>query len=330
MVATHNNVATKDEAAAAGSNSLQYTLVKAGVLMVYHMILEYLGCNTAQFKFISFLVLTPFAKAIHFNKLRERKDQIQWLYSLVNDGIFAFIFLRLFIPYLQKGYFFLFPALNAAVFIILEMIQHRVMDRDEPYDILSTGKIQDNLLSIVVSSTFHYMSLHLDFDNDGMEKAQAFLVFFFLLVMLDGSFGLSHYATHVVPALWKRHGIHHQYKKERLNAFANFYSDFWDSCIMNSSIFMTGATLCMVFGRYHVSYMDIIYSAGSTHLRYTNKQMNLIYFFEWDLIDMFLGKHRIGNFHAQHHQDSSVNFCAYGIVSDDLIKAMVHPFRRPC
>jgi len=212
------------------------------------------------------------------------------------------------------------------VHIILELLQYRILHNDGSYEILSRGRFEDNLLAPVVCSSFYAVSRGVDFENSGMDKANSFLVFLILLFVIDLIFGCTHYLTHYIPSLWQRHVIHHKCRKEKLNAFAGFYSDFLDSVIMNISAIVTAVVLVICFGRYHVSYMDVVYAAGTSHLRYGEDQMNLMFFFEWDLIDMLLKKNRIGSYHAQHHHDSNINYSLYGIVSDGLIKAMMPSF----
>ena len=40
--------------------------------------------------------------------------------------------------------------------------------------------------------------------------------------------------------------VHHEYKKEDMTAFANFYGDFFDSFMMNSGVFASAFLISVV------------------------------------------------------------------------------------
>ena len=303
-----------------------YLIMKCGLLMIYYTFLEEFGLHTTNFKLHSFLVLTPLVKIWHFNKLQTKQDWIKFAYSIFNDYCHAIIYFKFFVPMLVGGLFSWFPILVSVVFIGFELLQHQILYRGDSYEILTTGRLEDNLLAPIVCTSFYIASRGVDFVNSGMGEAKSFLVFCFLMFVFDASFGINHYLEHNVKSLWGRHILHHQYKKEKINAFANFYSEFWDSIIMNCSLAVTAIALVICFGRYHISFMDVIFAAASSHLRYGENQMSLMFFFEWDLIDMALKRNRIGSYHANHHHDSNINYSVYGIVSDDMIKSIMPRF----
>jgi len=296
--------------------------------MAYYTILERYELHTMDFKFRSFIIMTPIVKVWHFNKLQDKKDLARYLYSIVNDFIHAVIYFKIFVPVLVGVHFAWFPLLVSAVCIIFELVQYKILYNDGSYEILTTGGYEDNLLSVAVCTAFYVASRGVDFENTGMDEAYSFVVFLCLAVLCDLAFGWSHYLTHNIPSLWRLHAIHHKYKKDKLNAFASFYADIWDSLIMTCSLTFTASALVIGFGRYHTSFMDLIYAGFATHLRYVENQMNLMFFFEWDLIDMALKKNRIASFHAMHHYDSNINFGAYGIVSDQVFKALTPNFAK--
>ena len=318
----------KDKETKSQGYSLSYFAAKSCLLMAYYTILERFALNTIDFKFQSFMILTPVVKFWHFNKLQDKKDLTRFIYSIVNDLIHAAIYFKMFVPVLVGIHFAWFPLLLSAVFIIFELLQYKILYNDGSYEILSTGRFEDNLLSVVMCSAFYVASRGVDFEKTGMGEAYSFVVFLFLVLLFDLTFGWSHYLTHNIPSLWRLHAIHHKYKREKLNAFASFYADIWDSLIMNCSLTVTAFGLVVGFGRYHTSYMDLIYAAFATHLRYVENQMNLMFFFEWDLIDMALKKNRIASYHAMHHHDSNINFGAYGILSDQVFKALNKNFAK--
>jgi len=316
---------TQKEAKSQGYQ-LSYIAAKSCLLMSYYTILERCGLHTIEFKFHSFLFLSTAVKIWHFNKLQEKQDWSRFLYSIFNDFCHAALYFKIYVPFLTGVHFAWFPLLASMVFIILELLQYRILHNDGSYEILSRGRFEDNLMAPVVCSSFYAMSRGVDFEDSGMDEAKSFLVFLLLLFVSDLSFGSTHYLQHSIPSLWNRHLIHHKCKKEKLNAFSGYYSDFWDFIITNIAAFVTAVVLIVCFGRYHTSFMDVVYAIGTTHLRYGEDQMHLMFFFEWDLIDMSLKKNRIGRYHALHHYDSNINYGIYGIVSDGLIKALMPSF----
>lgn len=296
--------------------------------MAYYTILERFGLHTFQFKYQSFIILTPVVKIWHYNKLRNKNDRTKFLYSIINDFIHAAIYFKIIVPVLVGVHFAWFPVLMAVIFIFFELLQYKFLYNDGSYVILSTGQLKDNLLAPIICSAFYVAARGVDFENTGMDEAYSFVVFLFLMILFDLSFGWSHYLSHNISSLWSLHTIHHKYKKDKLNAFAGFYADFWDSLIMNCSLTLTAFALVACFGRYHISYMDVIYAAGTSHLRYGENQMHLMFFFEWDLLDMLLKENRLGSYHAHHHHDSHVNYGAFGIVSDRLIDVLIPKFLK--
>ena len=315
-----------DKATKSQGYSLSFIAAKSCILMTYYTILERCGLHTTEFKFHSFLFLTSVVKIWHFNKLQEKQEWSRFFYSIFNDSCHAALYFKIYVPFFTGIHFVWFPLLASVFFITLELLQYRILHNDGSYEILIRGGFEGNLLAPVACGSFYVVSRGVDFENSGMDKANSFLVFLLLSILTDLIFGCTHYLTHDIPSLWQRHVIHHKCRKEKLNAFAGFYSDFLDSVIMNISAIVTAVVLVICFGRYHVSYMDVVYAAGTSHLRYGEDQMNLMFFFEWDLIDMLLKKNRIGSYHAQHHHDSNINYSLYGIVSDGLIKAMMPSF----
>ena len=150
-------------------------------------------------------------------------------------------------------------------------------------------------------------------------------MFVFFAMSIDFFFGTAHCLCHKISSLYKHHMVHHKYKKERLNAFATFYADLFDAFSMNYSILL--AAIIVYYTRtYDIAYMECIYAAGTTHLRYIQNQMNLLYFYEWDFLDMLLGVERIGCFHTEHHQSLNKNFSTYGLLSDKTIETILAPF----
>ena len=48
----------------------------------------------------------------------------------------------------------------------------------------------------------------------------------------------------------------------------------------------------------------------------------MMYFFEWDLLDMWFEQPRLAAYHARHHNELTENFSVFGLVSDDAIRSL--------
>jgi len=143
-------------------------------------------------------------------------------------------------------------------------------------------------------------------------------LFLVQLVAFDVVFGVAHYCSHRVPALWKLHKQHHEYQREDLNVFANFFANIYDSLLMNVG-FATSALLAVAMGGLsHFFMADLIFGAVRTHQKYVEETMQLCYYFEYDVLDMLFGATRISSFHNLHHEYSSKLYCGLGTLSDDF------------
>lgn len=296
----------------------RYTAGKCAALMAYYSLIDYLGLGLT-YKFVTFHISTPIVKYFHFNRLMTANDRRHYAVSIIHDFAFSTIWFGIFIPKLVGPLFWTFPITNAVALVAFEIVQHRTQYKNTDYEIMTSSNPLDYCLSLLFSVLFYLMSLYIDFDQP--PNSISFPVFLVIVFVLDVVFGLLHYATHVVPFLYKKHMVHHQYKKEKLNAFANFYSEFLDAVLMNAGFFPSALFMCWL-GRDYVPFMELTLLAGSTHSRYTDKQMNLMYFFEWDLIDIAFGAPRMASYHAHHHHALTEHFSAFGFISDDTIRSL--------
>ena len=160
----------------------------------------------------------------------------------------------------------------------------------------------DFMLAVVLSTTFYWLGTNLDFDRP--PDITTFPSFIAVLILSDLAFGILHYYSHTVPYLYKKHMVHHQYKRKNLNGMhqykrknlngmASFHAEFLDSCIMNAGAWLSAAFLGLAVGYNHVAYMDFLYAAALSHVRYSQRQMNLMFFFEFDLFDLVFAKERL-------------------------------------
>lgn len=107
-----------------------------------------------------------------------------------------------------------------------------------------------------------------------------------------------------------------------MTGFANFYAEFTDSLLMNAG-FLAPCLLVCWLGRFNVVLLELVLVGGSTHLRYTNN-MSMMYFFEWDLLDLIFAKPRLVTYHAHHHDTVKEHFSVFNMVSDETIRNIFH------
>mmetsp|Transcript_27969 Transcript_27969/g.49333 ORF Transcript_27969/g.49333 Transcript_27969/m.49333 type:complete len:155 (+) Transcript_27969:241-705(+) len=120
--------------------------------------------------------------------------------------------------------------------------------------------------------------------------------------------------------------VHYQYKRKNLNGMASFYAEFLDSCTMNAGAWLSAAFLGLAVGYNHVAYMEFLYADVLSDVRYSERQMNLMFFFEFDLFDLvfdlfdlLFAKERKSVFHGVHHDELNKNISIFGLIPDDWV-----------
>jgi hypothetical protein len=115
-----------------------------------------------------------------------------------------------------------------------------------------------------------------------------------------------------------------------VNAFATVHAEFLDGVLMNAGLWLPTLVMGMapVGTCRRIAYLENLFALTNTHLRYSQDQLNLQYFFEYYWLDwMLLGSdQRINCYHAQHYNQVNSHFSSFKIVSDQQIKTMVDPF----
>eukprot|EP00759_Apiculatamorpha_spiralis_P040115 PhF_6_TR38749/c0_g1_i1/m.58015 len=309
--------------------NLGYFCAKGFALYLLYALMDTLGCGLT-FRLVSFLFLTPLVKYYHMKKQSSTFNLKRYAFSLVNDTLTALLYFKVYLPKFIGPSYFLFPLVNGTWMILVEYTQYLLFaGPTEKYVVKMGSHWYDYTLIPIASATFFFYGSMTDMgqqlaDSDG-NQAATFLWFLPSMLVIDIVFGVTHYVTHKIPSLWKLHAVHHQYKREDLNSFGNFYAEVSDSFLMNApfliSLIITG--LCK---QSYFANMELIYVAALTHNKYTDNQMNLMVFWEWDLIDMVLGEIRVAGFHNAHHQFLDKNFGAFGIADDDTVIALSAPF----
>lgn len=301
---THNS---KDNLSIHNHNqNISYFGAKVLLVFAYYCLLHHLGLGL-EFKFLSFMVLTPIIKFFYL------KDTKTLLVSLIIDIIAATAYFK-YIIYWDGLWLVLYPFVVSFWLISTEYIQYLLLGSpNESYVVKLSSNPTDFLLTPIIAAT--YILVGLTLPQNLSITPYTFLFFIAMFIFTDWIFGISHYWLHTVPFLRKLHLVHHDYKKEDLNTIANFYADFWDSLLMNiTNILFSLATV--LFVQNPVVIKEIVYIAFSTHHKYPTNTITCFYFFELEVIDMITSNLRMSNFHNAHHNEVDAFYALFGLFPD--------------
>jgi len=289
------------------NNSQLYFAVKCAFLYSYYSLLDYLGLDIG-FKFWSFIILTPIVKYYYYQNTKV------FITSVFHDFIFGTLFYQ-YLIYWNGLWIFLYVLFLPVWVLTTEYLQYLFLGgKDETFVIKFSPHPTDYILAIIASVIYIFVGLTLPPNLPITARNFGFWVV--MLIMFDFIFGLLHYWSHIIPWLRKLHLIHHEYGKD-LNSMANFYADLIDSFLMNiPNIFLAVAHIWFV--QNPVVIKEIFINGAYNHHKYPTNQITLIYFFEFELIDMVLGGVRLVNYHKDHHTLVDQNFSLWGIFNDKL------------
>lgn len=106
---------------------------------------------------------------------------------------------------------------------------------------------------------------------------------------------------------------------------ANLHAEAFDNVQMNA-VLLLPILVCAGGNQLYPStlpFTEWLYLIPFTHLRFQHYVINLMAFFEFDLLDMLLCRPRIGSYHTIHHELVGCKFAIFGIVPDSVFKALV-------
>eukprot|EP00658_Telonema_sp_P-2_P066785 TRINITY_DN5574_c0_g2_i1.p1 TRINITY_DN5574_c0_g2~~TRINITY_DN5574_c0_g2_i1.p1 ORF type:complete len:316 (-),score=45.80 TRINITY_DN5574_c0_g2_i1:13-960(-) len=247
-----------------------YMLGKCAFLFAYYAMLSRAGlANDVRFKVGLFTVLTPLVKFYClFERAKTRALQFEFVLSVLHDQIRCACFWFL-ATSCQGQYYFLFVFGVTISQAVLEYAHYRILNFRNPgsegsFVVKLGGGLQDQLLTPIVATWFYFLgTLWLDFDRP--ITSSSFLVYVAAVYASDLVFGSLHFLTHCWPWLWKKHAIHHQYKRQDLNSFANFYTEFLDGLLMNCSMMAIGGVVALT-GDCSYIMSDLLFTAALSHL----------------------------------------------------------------
>ena len=143
-------------------------------------------------------------------------------------------------------------------------------------------------------------------------------------ITFDLFFGATHYLFHKIEYLWQLHKVHHEYKKESLNGFANFYGNFFDNFGMTFP-FVPSMVVVLMCGGSLPLYSNIIFNAAFTHFKYPKKFLCNVLFYENEiLLDIIFGA-KLSSFHQEHHNLNISRYSGFGFLSDHFLKFICDP-----
>jgi sterol desaturase/sphingolipid hydroxylase (fatty acid hydroxylase superfamily) len=231
--------------------------------------------------------------------------------------MFAFFYFHYLLHW--TGYWIaIYPYVLAVWSTGTEFLQYMILgDQDEPYVIKLSNNPSDFLLFPIITTAYLSIPYFYQYTSEILTPV---CIFLWVLYMITGdlAFGLLHKLCHTHPYLRKLHMVHHEYRREDLNTFANFYSDFIDALFMNVPGMIT-ALQTIMFSTGTMPLKEITVSLTFVHHKYSNHHMMLGYLFEWDLIDMIMDRVRVSDFHHLHHTLLDQNFSALGFISDEVL-----------
>jgi sterol desaturase/sphingolipid hydroxylase (fatty acid hydroxylase superfamily) len=293
-------------------------------LALYYSVLVHFGLNTMAFKFTTFLILTPIVK---YCFQYDSSQHTRMWFSIISDCIAACFYFWFVPKYLFGPIFAIYPVVATLFLMCMEWTQYLLFDYGTPnakYVVQMSLNPLDNVLIIVLCSSYYILGTKLDFDAP--TQHHSFFVYMVLWIFIDFAFGALHYWSHVNPVLWKYHLKHHRYKLEDLNMFANFYAHIYDTFIMNASFLMTALACAFIGGDTIHFTMDMMFTAVITHNKYCQDHISLPYYFEVDLADLILRRRRMSEYHYLHHKKLDQNFGAVGYVTDSFFQKYLPMF----
>jgi len=198
-------------------------------------------------------------------------------------------------------------------------------EKDETYIIKMSTNPTDFLAVPITGVLFLMVGLTLQIPP--LTPVTSFIFWLSMMIFSDFIFGFTHIITHFQPYLRKLHMMHHQYKREHLNCFAVFYSELFDAIIMNIVAF-TNSFFTLAFSQNTIALKEWLFMGLHSHHKYPTNQLTLIYFFEFELIDMAMNQLRLANYHNMHHHNVDQNYSIFGLVSDNLLAKLYNYMRN--
>lgn len=242
----------------------------------------------------------------------------QYIISCCIDIIIA-TFIIIGIPMYLTGWYAVFiTPITGFIFIGCELVQYAMMDYGTDSYVV---KLSKNPLdySLPIAIAVGYLYLGLVTDAYARPTWYSFPNYMLVLFTMDIVFGVCHWYSHHVPWLYKRHMIHHQYKRSDLNLIATFWSEWIDSWTMQLGYFAGVITAVITGGDARCASMDLGIATVTSHGKYSSHQMNTIWCWEYDALDLLFNMKRLSAYHNYHHYDLQRNLGSLGFIKDEWL-----------
>lgn len=321
MKASSSTAATADD-----NQSVPFFFIKSIVGYFYYQWLHSFNLTSPKARWITFQLVSPLVKLHHLHKAK-RYSHKAFLFSLGHDLITSSIYY--FIVIHLKGVWYslgALPLLFPPMAILEFVFGYNVLRlTEEKYEVKPLRWVDPATFFGLGMIMFTMLGLTADQQQNGTRPLHHdFAAFICLLLWTDFQFGVTHYISHRIPWLWKKHKIHHEYGRGTLNGWSNLHGEALDNIQMNG-VLLLPILLFAGYGQLHPSlrpFTDWMYLIPFTHLRFQPVLVNLMSFFEFDLLDMFLQTNRLGSYHSIHHETVSRNFSIFGIWPDSVCKSV--------
>ena len=290
---------------------------------MYFGLLEAVGASTPLARWCAFQLLTPLVKCYHLRTAGLYTHNM-FVFSMVHDLILSTLFFG-FVAGLRGVRFMLAMPVVFPLLSVLEWIGFKLLLPEAKYVVKPIDWV-GQVATFAVGGAMS-LTLGLTADQGTRPLHHDFVAFICVLLWTDLQFGVTHCMCHRVLWLWKRHKIHHEYGKGELNSMANVHGDALDEVLMNG-VLVLPILACGWFRLYPstLPFLEWFYLIPFSHLRFQPSVVNLMAFFEFDLLDMLLCQPRMGAFHTIHHEVVAINFSVFGIFPDSVCRAIAGKF----
>jgi hypothetical protein len=313
-----------------GTTNTRIALSVAAVV-AYTQTLKYFGIDRDD-NFLLFLVwYIPYNLYLHLvRKVFVNVAEFTFVTAL-NIGYFGFFnfFMYPMIDSYRGPGLFLHTMVLAVSLIILEYIHFRLFNDDPKIRFLvpalkSISDITDMFAVVLFGIALWAFSSDVDFHR--VSSVYNYITLIPLMLIGEFVFGVYHYLIHT--HYFEFHQKHHYYKQADLCTYANFYSGFLDGAMMVFPYALTMIILNYIHGSYLVL-VDVVLFAGTlTHHKYGQKYLNMVFFYDLDIIlDVFAGV-KLSAWHRTHHDSLNKHWSSFGLVSDETIVKIAVPFEK--
>ena len=234
------------------NQSIPFFFIKSIIGYFYYQWLHSSNLTSPKTRWITFQLISPLIKLHHLHKTK-RYSHKAFLFSLGHDLITSSIYY--FIVIHLKGILYSLGALPLLFppMAILEFVfgYNALRLTEEKFEVKPLRWVDPAAFFGLGMIMFTMLGLTAD-DGASMPLHHDFAAFICLLLWTDFQFGVTHYISHRIPWLWKKHKIHHEYGRGTLNGWSNLHGEALDNIQMNG-VLLLPILLFAGYGQVHPS-----------------------------------------------------------------------------